>query len=54
VSGIEFVEDLGEYWLAEALLLEVMYLYTYVHYSADRGGSKLLFTDRTVYVCVCV
>jgi len=52
VSGAEFVEDLGEYWLAEALLLEVRCLYTYVHYSADRNGCKLLLTDRTLCLCV--
>jgi len=53
LSEAEFVEDLGKYWLAESLPLKVVYLYTYLHYSADRSGCKLLLTDRTLCMCAC-
>lgn len=52
MSGAEFVVHLGGYWPAESLLLEVVYLYTYVHYSADRSCCKLLLTARTLCMCV--
>jgi hypothetical protein len=54
VSESTFVEDLGKYSLAESLPLKVVYLYTYVHYSAYRSGCKLLLTDRTLCICMCV
>ena len=55
VSESAFVEDLGKYSLAESLPLKVVYLYTYVHYSAYRSGCKLcLLIVLCVYVCVCV